>query len=864
MKTVRLMMVGVVAMMAGVAAAGNTYCVWTNGTPAPPYDNWSNCFTNIQDAVNYASNGDTVLVSNGLYMVTGSVTLNKGVTVQSAKGAAFTTISLQAGVTATVVSVTFSNAVLDGFTIQNGNMAPAGNAGGVYVSNTGMVQNCVIVNNRALNGGGAYVEKNGVVRSCRIYGNLSGYGAGVYLLAGTVAGCTITNNDCTYLNNSSGGGVNMGHAASVLRNCLIKGNKAGRGGGGVSMGNGTLENCTIVENLNLNYYGGGLAQYAGTVRNTVVWNNTEANGWWNSPNWYLAGGTASNCCSPSPLLPSNAGNTAANPRFQDREAGNFRLSPGSPCIDAGMNGAGGATDLDGNNRTDNGVVDMGAYEFTPGALQCSLWTTNQEGATPYLGLATFTNVFVASVAGTNTSGLYYRWDFNSDGAVDLEGANLSTVTNDGANAYTSGVYSVALTVDNNGGESAACVRTNFIRVGPATVYVRMPLGGTPAFPYATWATAATNVIMAVNVAVDGTTVLVTNGVYTSGTQIFIPRNVTLKSVNGKEATTLYGSAGNAVVGTGYVALGNVNGPSSTDGDTGPGGATIQGFAINAASGPGGAHLFGGTITDCMITNIPGSVNPNVVLCVAAGGRADRCTVVNNYSTRGVSGIFIYTPVALPALTSIVDRCVVMNNRQVYQNSVGNGSYWMSSPGVSMGGNPSYAILRNSLIMNNYSGTNYANVECWGGVIENCTIVGNTNIASSADIPNAVGGLYVTNNNAATPAIVRNCILWGNTNITTGLGDNYRRDAGTIQYTCTTPDAGAYGSGNIVSDPVFIGPSANNYRLEKRSPCIGAGTNVLSWMTGALDLDGTARIKGQTVDMGAYESAPVIGTLLLVH
>jgi len=64
----------------------------------------------------------------------------------------------------------------------------------------------------------------------------------------------------------------------------------------------------------------------------------------------------------------------------------------------------------------------------------------------------------------------------------------------------------------------------------------------PTPPYNTWATAATNIQDAVNYAVEGNTVLVTNGVYTVFSQIMITtNNITLKSVNGAEKTVIDGN-----------------------------------------------------------------------------------------------------------------------------------------------------------------------------------------------------------------------------------------------------------------------------------------------------------------------------------
>lgn len=75
------------------------------------------------------------------------------------------------------------------------------------------------------------------------------------------------------------------------------------------------------------------------------------------------------------ILPGT-GNIDDDPLFVDTAAGDLRLMPGSPCIDAGDNAMANFTsDLDGNTRfrddpdtpdTGNGVppiVDLGAFEF---------------------------------------------------------------------------------------------------------------------------------------------------------------------------------------------------------------------------------------------------------------------------------------------------------------------------------------------------------------------------------------------------------------------------------------------------------------------------------------------------------------------
>ena len=330
-------------LAAGIWCAGQAPAASTNYVAASPAGSdanggtgWDDAWATIGYAAAQSAPGSLILVSNGLYEITARIALDKPVTVRGFSGnPADVVVDGKRSTTVVCFYLSHSGATVESLTATNAMR-------GFHLYYGGTVSNCVSTGHRSdRKANGVYCQNGGLVTHCLIAGNLGyDHGGGAYLVAG-----------------------------GTLRNCLIVDNETTRapffgGGGGVLASGGVIENCTITRNT-ARRGGGVYAVQSGLVlRNSIVYGNRAPT----LPEIFGSPAIAYCCTTP---LPAGAGNTAADPVFADTGAGDYRLLPGSAAMNSGacQSWMASAVDLDGQPRT-NGVVDMGCYEYTPGALDC--------------------------------------------------------------------------------------------------------------------------------------------------------------------------------------------------------------------------------------------------------------------------------------------------------------------------------------------------------------------------------------------------------------------------------------------------------------------------------------------------------------
>jgi uncharacterized protein YdeI (BOF family) len=832
---------------------GIHYVSLRSTTPVPPFLSWATAATNIQDAINVAYAGGTVLVSNGLYS---PIIATNPVAIRTVNGVTNTAID---GGGATNCVRLDGPATLSGFTLTNGIGHYAG--GGVYSSSENLVSDCVLVNNTATDGGGG--ASYTTLSNCWLIGNSAGYQGGGAQYC-TLYDCVLIGNSATNSYYGSGGGA----VASRLNNCALIGNRAWVGGGvdGGDYSPSLLNNCTLTGNLA--DYGGG-AEFA-TLNNCIVYFNHAR----------IAGDNFSdstlNFCCATPL-PPGPGNVGDDPLLTDSS----HLSADSPCRGAGSPAYALGLDIDGESWLN--PPSIGCDEFHAGAstgpLAVSIQADHNEVAAG----------FAVNLVGQITGHAFANWWNFGDGTF---ATNRLSIAHSWA---TPGNYQVVLTAYNDT-YPAGVSATLTVHVVATPVYYVAASNATPVAPYTNWTTAATSIQDAVNAAstIPGALVLVTNGLYNTGgawiasatetNRVAVTNLLTVRSVNGPAMTVIDALVGNSApwrcvyLGSGAtldgftLTNGGVSSNSSVVVGSG-GGIRAENYAAvvtncvlggNKASSGGGAY--NGTLNNCALIGnsggpygggASGSMLNNCTLtgnsATGDGGGAynatlNNCTVTGN-SARGGGGAFGGT----------LSQCILSKNFATYGG--GGGEYatllncTLRTNAASYGGGASESDLDNCVLIGN-TATNYGGGvfnTTYSGTLNNCTVVGNW-----AQFGGGVCAAYSPGQHQQVPQF-NNCILYYN-HTTNGTGDNffdYNRyhDSdvhGLLNNCCTTP-LPTNGVANITDAPLFVDLAAGDFHLQSSSPCINAGSNSFGATT--TDLDGGPRILGGIVDIGAYEFHP---------
>lgn len=373
----------------------------------------------------------------------------------------------------------------------------------------------------------------------------------------------------------------------------------------------------------------------------------------------------------------------------------------------------------------------------------------------------------------------------------------------------------------------------------ATRYVDVS-NATPAAPYASWGSAATNIQTAIEESASGDEILVAPGIYyLRGDTIYIPysKTLTLRSTHSREA---------------IIDAEGLNQGMSIYGTN----SLVEGFTIRNGGGVGNVEGGGARIGESSTLR--------------------DCLVVGNQAYNG-GGVWVHW-------SSIVEHCTIQSNRAA--NS-GGGAYFSLSPG----------LIRNCIISDNISSNSGGGVFYnYAGTVSNCRISGNQTllgygggvyVIGYGELANSVvagndagggrgGGVFSSGMEETNPVSVVNCTIISNTAAEYGGGGGathstrwvndilYHNAAPilpnlfladpscTASNCCVTPD---FGASNFTNAPAFVDAAGGDYHLATASFCIDSG--LASGAPGD-DFDGVPRPQVGTPggaalpDVGAYE------------
>lgn len=400
-------------LLFGVSANAAIVYVNSQATGSNNGTNWINAFTEIQQAIASSNSGDELWIASGIYYPTADISgntspsdprtkvilIDKEITLYGGFSGSETLLSQRdwatnetlfsgdIGITGSeidncrfVFQIT-ANAQIDGVSIKDAYQMNAGIGSALQVTNTDFtLKNSQISDNFSTNGSGLLIRQGTVpsstviVDNCHFYSNYAeNKGAGIDLAAGSIL---VTNSIFDSNTAEFGSSVVLQDGFTINEksrfvNCLFTNNHSYTYGGmsvfsyarpaGVEMVNCTMTNNTCdatdpalagsIRSNNVDF----------RVRNTILWDNNP----FQESGGNLTKFTVDNSIIYGGFTGNN--NQSTDPLFSNVTNNDFTLQPTSGAIDAGDTTGFSIiiplTDLNGNPRYQNGIIDLGAYEY---------------------------------------------------------------------------------------------------------------------------------------------------------------------------------------------------------------------------------------------------------------------------------------------------------------------------------------------------------------------------------------------------------------------------------------------------------------------------------------------------------------------
>jgi parallel beta-helix repeat protein len=610
-------------------------------------------YPTIQDGIDAAVDGDTVLVADGTYTGDGNKDLDfkdKAITVISENGPSKTIIDCensgrgfyfgwQESIGQTVSGFTVTN----GYALQGGgiycqnssptisnciilrNTATAWAGSGIYLYNSDpTISNCIIEENTSTSGHGAGIHcwlSSPTITNCIISGNSanSGDGGAIYGYSSepVISGCIIKDNSCS----GNGGGIELWNSAATITNCVIANNYTGSGSGGaihcIYSSSATITNCTITQNSAIN--GGGIFcenSASPSITNSILWQN--------SPNAIDISDTASpivSYCDVQGDWPGD-GNFHGDPLFVDAENDDFHLSVSSPCMYAATSVGAPGSDIEGNPRPQGYGFDMGAYETTgydkKRPIIDSFNADETEAPVP------FEVTFNCNAHDPDGEIVSYRIDYGDGIGPEINDTGIFTHTYNKV-----GMGYATCTVTDNTDASVNSISIKIRRIGD----IHVPSD------YAT-------IQAAIDAALDGDTVVVASGIYKGDANKnldFKGKAITVRAESGPSDTIIdcEGDGRGFYFHSGEAEDSVVSGFTITNGNGSSNGGAI--FCDYASP----------KITDCIIRENSASYGSGIS-CSYSSPIISNCLIIKNTAYRG-GGIDCYYS------SPVVTNCTISDN-----------------------------------------------------------------------------------------------------------------------------------------------------------------------------------------------------------